>query len=223
VRRVSFPCSRCSPRAAKDRTPLARSSALVQVSSLATRRGARGASTKALADSGFVRDVNVTFLEAQPRRATSRRCRSSCATFVQQGRHRRSRQLSSIATQTAMKVITDRPIVFGAVANPLRHQRRHEPQPTTRPNVTGARDPAPRRLGVRHRAHCIPKAGAWGTLFDPRRSLRRVLSRDGEAEGAADGHPVRHGCLHEPPGHRLGRAGASRARAPAGSCRSRAS
>jgi len=137
---------------------------VVQVSSLTPLDEAREGFYKALADSGFVRDVNVTFLE--------RNAQGDIPTlslimrdFVQQGVTQVA-TLSSIATQTAMKVITDRPIVFGAVANPYAINAGTSPT-NHRPNVTGAEIPLPvdSALGIARSA--FPKAGAWGTLFDP--------------------------------------------------------
>ena len=137
---------------------------VVQVSSLAPLDEAREGFYKALADSGFVRDVNVTFLE--------RNAQGDIPTlslimreFLQQGVTQVA-TLSSIATQTAMKVITDRPIVFGAVANPYAINAGTSPT-NHRPNVTGAEIPLPvdSALGIARVA--FPKAGAWGTLFDP--------------------------------------------------------
>ncbi|HTK53704.1 MAG TPA: ABC transporter substrate binding protein [Gemmatimonadaceae bacterium] len=137
---------------------------VVQVSALAPLDEAREGFYKALADSGFVRDVNVTFLE--------RNAQGDIPTlslimrdFVQQGATQVA-TLSSIATQTAMKVITDRPIVFGAVANPYAINAGTSPT-NHRPNVTGAEIPLPvdSALGIARAA--FPKAGAWGTLFDP--------------------------------------------------------
>jgi putative ABC transport system substrate-binding protein len=82
---------------------------VVQVSSLGPLDEAREGFYKALADSGFVRNVNVTFLE--------RNAQGDIPTlslimreFLQQGVTQVA-TMSSIATQTAMKVITDRPIV----------------------------------------------------------------------------------------------------------------
>ena len=137
---------------------------VVQVSALAPLDEAREGFYKALADSGFVRDVNVTFLE--------RNAQGDIPTlslimrdFVQQGATQVA-TMSSIATQTAMKVITDRPIVFGAVANPYAINAGTSPT-NHRPNVTGAEIPLPvdSALGIARAA--FPKAGAWGTLFDP--------------------------------------------------------
>jgi putative ABC transport system permease protein len=137
---------------------------VVQVSSLGPLDEAREGFYKALADSGYVRDVNVTFLE--------RNAQGDIPTlslimrdFVQQGATQVA-TMSSIATQTAMKVITDRPIVFGAVANPYVINAGTSPT-AHRPNVTGAEIPLPvdSALSVAHST--FPKAGAWGTLFDP--------------------------------------------------------
>jgi len=137
---------------------------VVQVSSIAPLDEAREGFYKALADSGFVRDVNVTFLE--------RNAQGDIPTlslimreFVQQGATQVA-TISSIATQTAMKVITDRPIIFGAVANPYVISAGTSPT-AHRPNVTGAEIPLPvdSALSVAHST--FPKAGAWGTLFDP--------------------------------------------------------
>ena len=130
---------------------------VVQVSSLAPLDEAREGFYKALADSGFVRDVNVTFLE--------RNAQGDIPTlslimreFIQQGATQVA-TLSSIATQTAMKVITDRPIIFGAVANPYVISAGTSPT-AHRPNVTGAEIPLPvdSALSVAHST--FPKAGA---------------------------------------------------------------
>src|SRR5215468_1754034 len=81
---------------------------VVQVSSLVQLDEAREGFYKALADSGFVRDVNVTFLE--------RNAQGDIPTlslimreFIQ-NRATQVATIASITTITAMKVITDRPI-----------------------------------------------------------------------------------------------------------------
>ncbi len=137
---------------------------VVQVSSLAPLDDAREGFYKALADSGFVRDVNVTFLE--------RNAQGDIPTlslimreFVQLGATQVA-TLSSIATQTAMKVITDRPIIFGAVANPYAINAGTSPT-AHRPNVTGAAIPLPVDSALSVANSTFPKAVAWGTLFDP--------------------------------------------------------
>jgi putative ABC transport system permease protein len=137
---------------------------VVQVSSLAPLDEAREGFYKALADSGYVRDVNVTFVE--------RNAQGDIPTlslimreFVQQGATQVA-TLSSIATQTAMKVITDRPIVFGAVANPYVINAGTSPT-SHRPNVTGAEIPLPVDSALSTAQSTFPQVAAWGTLFDP--------------------------------------------------------
>jgi putative ABC transport system permease protein len=137
---------------------------VVQVSSLVQLDEAREGFYKALADSGFVRDVNVTFLE--------RNAQGDIPTlslimreFVQ-NRATQVATISSIATQTAMKVITDRPIIFGGVANPYVIGAGTSPT-SHRPNVTGAEIPLPvdSALALAHEA--FPHVTTWGTLYDP--------------------------------------------------------
>src|SRR3954467_3502771 len=137
---------------------------VVQVSSIAPLDEAREGFYKALADSGFVRDVNVTFLE--------RNAQGDIPTLslimreFLQNRATQVATLSSIATQTAMKVITDRPIVFGGVANPYVISAGTSPT-AHRPNVTGAEIPLPVDSALAAAHHAFPSIATWGTLFDP--------------------------------------------------------
>ena len=137
---------------------------VAQVSSLAPLDEAREGFYKALADSGFVRDVNVTFIE--------RNAQGDVPTlslimrdFVQQGVTQVA-TLSSIATQTAMKSINDRPIIFGAVANPYLIGAGTSAT-SHRPNVTGAEIPLPVDSTLAVAVATFPQARVWGTLFDP--------------------------------------------------------
>jgi putative ABC transport system permease protein len=137
---------------------------VVQVSALASLDEAREGFYKALADSGFIRDVNVTFIE--------RNAQGDIPTlslimreFLQENVTQVA-TMSSIATQTAMKVITDRPIVFGAVANPYVIGAGTSPT-AHRPNVTGAAIPLPVDSALSAAVSVFPKAKVWGTLFDP--------------------------------------------------------
>lgn len=137
---------------------------VVQVSSLVQLDEAREGFYKALADSGFVRDVNVTFLE--------RNAQGDIPTlslimreFVQ-NRATHVATISSIATQTAMKVITDRPIIFGGVANPYVINAGTSPT-SHRPNVTGAEIPLPVDSALALAHHAFPSVTTWGTLYDP--------------------------------------------------------
>jgi len=137
---------------------------IVQVSSLPPLDEAREGFYKALADSGFVRDVNVTFLE--------RNAQGDIPTlslimreFLQQNVTQVA-TISSVATQTAMKVITDRPIIFGGVANPYVISAGTSPT-AHRPNVTGAEIPLPVDSALALAHEVFPKITSWGTLFDP--------------------------------------------------------
>jgi putative ABC transport system permease protein len=137
---------------------------VVQVSSLIALDEARDGFYKALADSGYVRDVTVTFLE--------RNAQGDIPTlslimreFLQQGVTQVA-TVSSVATQTAMKVITDRPIVFGAVANPYVINAGTSAT-AHRPNVTGAEIPLPVDSALVVAREAFPAARVWGTLFDP--------------------------------------------------------
>ena len=137
---------------------------VVQISSLAPLDDAREGFYKALADSGFVRDVNVTFIE--------RNAQGDIPTlslimreFLQENVTQVA-TLSSVATQTAIKVITDRPIVFGAVANPYVIGAGTSPT-AHRANVTGAEIPLPVDSVLALAASTFPGVAAWGTLFDP--------------------------------------------------------
>jgi len=137
---------------------------VAQVSSLVPLDEAREGFYKALADSGFVRDVNVTFIE--------RNAQGDVPTlslimrdFIQQGVTQVA-TLSSIATQTAIKSITDRPIIFGAVANPYLIGAGTSAT-SHRANVRGAEIPLPVDSSLAVAVATFPKAGVWGTLFDP--------------------------------------------------------
>src|SRR6476661_4384199 len=137
---------------------------VVQVFAIAPLDEAREGFYKALADSGFVRDVNVTFLE--------RNAQGDIPTlslimreFLQEGVTQVA-TMSSVATQTAMKVITDRPIIFGAVANPYVIAAGTSPT-AHRPNVTGASIPLPVDSALAVGVSAFPKTVVWGTLFDP--------------------------------------------------------
>ena len=111
---------------------------VVQVSSLPALDDAREGFYKALADSGFVRDVSVTFIERNAQGDIP-----TLSLIMREFLQRNVTQvatISSVATQTAMKVITDRPIVFGGVSNPYVISAGTSPT-AHRPNVTGAAIP----------------------------------------------------------------------------------
>ena len=119
---------------------------------------------KALADSGVLRDSSVVVIErnAQGDIPTLSLIMSD---FIQQNVTHIA-TVSSIATQAALKTITDRPIVFGAVANPYiigagTSATEH------RANVTGAEIPLPVHASVVLAHDAFPDVKTWGTLYDP--------------------------------------------------------
>jgi putative ABC transport system permease protein len=73
---------------------------------------------------------------------------------------------SSVATQAALKAITDRPHVFIAVANPYIIGAGTSPT-SHRPNVTGAEIPLPVDSAIVLAHTTFPDVKVWGTLFDP--------------------------------------------------------
>ena len=135
-----------------------------QVSSSLPLDDARDGFFRALADSGYVRDSTITILErnAQGDIPTLSLIMSE---FMQQGVTHVA-TISSVATQAALKTITDRPIIFGAVANPYVIGAGTSPT-KHRPNVTGAEIPLPVDSAIFLAHEAFPAVEAWGTLFDP--------------------------------------------------------
>ncbi len=137
---------------------------VVQVSSLAVLDEARAGFTKALADSGFVPGRTIRLIE--------RNAQGDIPTlglimneFLRLGVTQVA-PISSIATQTALKIITDRPIIFGAVANPYVIGAGTSPT-EHRPTVTGAAIPQPADSAIALASRAFPQAKVWGTLYDP--------------------------------------------------------
>jgi len=135
-----------------------------QVSSTAALDEARDGFFKALADSGFIRDSTITVLErnAQGDIPTLSLIMND---FLQQGATHVATN-SSVATQAALKAIKDRPIIFGAVANPYVIGAGTSPT-NHRPNVTGAEIPLPVDSAFVLAHEAFPDVKVWGTLYDP--------------------------------------------------------
>lgn len=135
-----------------------------QVSSTAPLDEARRGFLRALADSGFVPDSTITLIE--------RNAQGDIATLMlimnefKLGRVQYVATASSVATQAALKVINDRPIVFGAVANPYIIGAGTSPT-DHRPNVTGASIPLPVDSTLALGRELLPGVTTWGTLYDP--------------------------------------------------------
>ena len=85
--------------------------------------------------------------------------------FIQQGVTHVA-TISSVATQAALKAVTDRPVIFGAVANPYIIGAGTSPS-AHRPNVTGAEIPLPVDSAFVLAHEAFPEIKVWGTLFDP--------------------------------------------------------
>ncbi len=161
---------------------------VAQISSLAPLDETREGFYQALADSGYVRDVTVTFIE--------RNAQGDVATlglimndFLQQ-RVTHVATISSVATQAAMKVITDRPIVFGAVANPYVINAGTSPT-QHRPTITGTTVPQPVDSALALGAAAFPQAKVWGTLFDPADPFAEHYLEQVKQAAAALGIPFR--------------------------------
>jgi putative ABC transport system permease protein len=135
-----------------------------QISSSAALDDARDGFFRALADSGYVRDSNITVLERNAQ-GDIPALSLIMSEFLQQGVTHVA-TISSVATQAALKTIHDQPVIFGAVANPYvigagTSATNH------RPNVTGAEIPLPVDSAIFLAHEAFPAVQAWGTLFDP--------------------------------------------------------
>jgi len=137
---------------------------VAQISSLSALDDTREGFYQALADSGFVRDVTVTFIERNAQGDVPSLSLIMNEFLRQHVTHVAT--MSSVATQAAMKVITDRPIVFGAVANPYVIKAGTSPT-SHRPLITGVTVPQPVDSALSLGVHAFPEAKVWGTLFDP--------------------------------------------------------
>ncbi len=155
-----------------------------QVSSIATLDESREGFFRALADSGFVNDSTITVLDrnAQGDIPTLSLIMSD---FLQQGATHIA-TISSVATQAALKAITDRPIVFGAVANPYIIGAGTTPA-DHRPNVTGAEIPLPVDSAVVLAHEAFPDVKTWGTLYDPADPFAEFYLEKAKAGAAAAG------------------------------------
>lgn len=136
----------------------------VQISSTATLDEARAGFFQALADSAVLRDSAITILERNAQGDVPS-LSLIMSDFLQQGVTHVA-TISSVATQAALKSITDRPIVFGAVANPYLIGAGTSPT-AHRPNVTGAEIPLPVDSAFVLAHEAFPDIKVWGTLFDP--------------------------------------------------------
>ncbi len=155
-----------------------------QVSSVATLDEARAGFFKALADSGFVPDKTITVIERNAQ-GDIPALGLIMSDFQQQGVTHVA-TVSSVATQAALKSITDRPIIFGAVANPYVIGAGTSPA-NHRPNITGAEIPLPVDSAVVLAHETFPDVKEWGTLFDPADPFAEFYLEKAKAGAAAAG------------------------------------
>ncbi len=134
------------------------------MSSTASLDEAREGFFKALADSGILKDSSVTIIERNAQ-GDIPSLALIMSDFLQNGVTHVA-TTSSVATQAALKAITDRPHVFIAVANPYLIGAGTSAT-SHRPNVTGAEIPLPVDSAVVLAHEAFPEIKAWGTLFDP--------------------------------------------------------
>lgn len=137
---------------------------VVQISSNASLDDTREGFYRALADSGFVRDVDVTILERNAQGDVP--ALSLIMSEFRQARATHVVTISSVATQAALRAFEDRPVVFGAVANPYIIGAGTSPT-AHRPNVTGAQISLPVDSTLALAATTFPALRVWGTLYDP--------------------------------------------------------
>ena len=135
-----------------------------QISSAAALDEARAGFFKALADSGFLADSSITVIERNAQGDVPALALIMSEFLQQNVTHVVTN--SSVATQAALKAISDRPHVFIAVANPYIIGAGTSPT-SHRPNVTGAEIPLPVDSAIVLAHRTFPDVKTWGTLFDP--------------------------------------------------------
>ena len=154
-----------------------------QISSTANLDEARNGFFKALADSGILGD-SVTVLERNAQGDVP--SLSLIMSDFRQQNVTHVATISSVATQAALKAFTDRPVVFGAVANPYIIGAGTSPT-SHRPNVTGAEIPLPVDSAIALAHEAFPEIKAWGTLFDPADPFAEFYLHEAQAAAKAVG------------------------------------
>jgi putative ABC transport system permease protein len=151
---------------------------------MATLDEARAGFFKALADSGYVDGSTITVIERNAQ-GDIPALSLIVSEFLQQ-RVTHVATVSSVATQAAIKAVTDRPVIFGAVANPYVIGAGTSPT-QHRPNVTGAEIPLPVDSAVALGKKVFPAITTWGTLFDPADPFAEFYLEKAKAGAAAAG------------------------------------
>ena len=157
---------------------------LMQVAEIAPLDDAKAGFLRALADSGYVADSTITIIE--------RNAQGDIPTLSLIANEFKQRGVTHVATlatvtlQSAMKVITDRPLIFGAVANPYIINAGTSPT-EHRPNVTGADIPLPVEKTLAAAIEAFPAVNTWGTLYDPSDPFAEFYIGKTKAAAAAQG------------------------------------
>ena len=155
-----------------------------QISSTSNLDEARAGFFKALADSGVLADSSVTVIERNAQGDVPALA-LIMKDFIQQG-VTHVMTVASVTTQAALKSITDRPHIFGAVANPYIIGAGTSPT-SHRPNVTGAEIPLPVDSAVALAHQAFPEIKTWGTLFDPSDPFAEFYLEEARKSAAASG------------------------------------
>lgn len=177
---LAFIAVACNATNEKDRPKIG----FAQVSSAAALDDARNGFFKALADSGYVPGSTITILERNAQ-GDIPSLSLIMSEFLQQNVTQVA-TISSVATQAALKAITDRPVVFGAVANPYVIGAGVSPT-KHRANVTGAEIPLPVDSAMVLAHEVFPSVKKWGTLFDPGDPFAEFYLEKAKAGAAAAG------------------------------------
>lgn len=157
---------------------------LMQVAAIAPLEEAKDGFLQALADSGYVADSTITLIE--------RNAQGDIPTLSLIANEFKQRGVTHVATlatvtlQSAMKVITDRPLVFGAVANPYIINAGTSPT-EHRPNLTGADIPLPVERTLAVAIEAFPAVKTWGTLYDPSDPFAEFYIEKTKAAAVAQG------------------------------------
>ena len=157
---------------------------LMQVAAIAPLEDAKAGFLQALADSGYVADSTITILERNAQGDIP-----TLSLIANEFKQRGVTQVATLATvtlQSAMKVITDRPLIFGAVANPYLIGAGTSPT-QHRPNITGADIPLPVDQTLAVAIEAFPAVKTWGTLFDPADPFAEFYIGKTKAAAAAQG------------------------------------
>jgi putative ABC transport system substrate-binding protein len=139
-----------------------------------------------LASAGFKEGRNLVYdrfnAEGDPARA------EAIASKLASGDYDLIHTIATPTTQAVLKVVTDTPVVFSAVTDPVAAgivPRDSAPGSKTGTHVTGVSDKWPIHLQMHTYAKFVPAAKAWGTIYNPAEdnSLAHVSEMRQAAQG----------------------------------------